>query len=177
VRTEQLCREFGLPLRHTVFPLHPETPEPGIGLADLFAGRGYDLEALFERLKTVASEVGVEMGERTRTYNSRRAQELGKWAEEQGAGDAFRMAIFRAYFVEGRNIARPEELAAITGSIDLDPDEALRVIADRRFAGAVDGDWQRARDLGITAVPTLLYGDRRLVGFTPYETMRRFILG
>ena len=77
MRTEQLRREFGLKLRHPVFPPPPQTPAEGLELAELFAGRGRDLDAMLARLQAVAAEVGLPLGERTRTYNSRRAQELG----------------------------------------------------------------------------------------------------
>ena len=46
------------------------------------------------------------MGERTRTYNTRKAQELGLWAMDSGRGDPFHQAAFRAYFVHGRNLAK-----------------------------------------------------------------------
>jgi predicted DsbA family dithiol-disulfide isomerase len=175
VRTEQLRQEYGLTLRHTVFPLHPEIPDEGLELAELFAGRGYDLTAVFARLQGVAREVGVPLGERTKTFNSRRAQELGKWAELQGKGEAYRDAIYQAYFVAGRNIARPEVLTEIASAIGLAEDQARRVVLDRSYADAVDADWQRAHKLGVTAVPTLRYREQLLVGFTPYETLHRFI--
>ena len=38
----------------------------------------YDLDAAHLRLRQLAAHEGVEMAERQRTYNSRRAQELGK---------------------------------------------------------------------------------------------------
>jgi len=177
VRTEQLRREYGLSLHHTAFPLHPEIPEEGVDLADLFAGRGIDLAASFARLRTVADEVGLPLGERARTFNSRRAQELGKWAEEKGRGEVFRAAVYRAYFVAGCNIARPEELVEIASEISLDKDEALQVLRERRYAQATDADWQRARQLGVNAVPTFLYQQRTLVGFTPYKEMCRLIDG
>lgn len=177
MRTEQLCREFELSLRHTVFPLHPETPEEGRELSDLFAGSGRDLEAIAARLQAAAAEVGLPLGQRSRTYNSRRAQELGKWAEEQGRGDAFRAAVYQAYFVAGRNIAQPDELAAIVAAIGLSAGQARRLLEERRYAAAVDADWQRARELGITAVPTFRIRDRQLVGFIPYPDLRGLITG
>ncbi len=177
MRTEQLREEFDLTLRHTVFPLHPETPPGGLELSELFAGRGKDLGAMFQRLQNAAAEVGVPLGKRSRTYNSRRVQELGKWAEEQGRGDAFREAVYHAYFVSGENIYLPETLSAIATKAGLDAEEALQAVREERYASAVDADWLRARDLGVSAVPTLRYEGRTLVGFTPYENMRQLIIG
>jgi hypothetical protein len=44
-----------------------------------------------ERLKAVAADLGLPWGVRTRTYNNRRAQELGKWADSLEKGDAFHL--------------------------------------------------------------------------------------
>lgn len=148
-----------------------------MALSELFAGRGYDLQAMRARLQTVARELELPLGERTRTFNSRRAQELGKWAEEQGKGETFHAAVYRAYFVAGRNIALPEELAAVAEEAGLPGAEARQVLGERRFAAAVDADWEYAGELGVTAVPTLVYRGQALVGFQPYPAFRRLITG
>jgi predicted DsbA family dithiol-disulfide isomerase len=175
VRTDRLQREYGVELRWTVFPLHPETPEEGLELAELFGGREEHIQAMQVRLRQLATAEGLPLAERTRTYNSRRAQELGKWAQEQGKGDPFRLAAYRAFFVEGRNIARVDELVRIAEAVGLPGNEARTVLGAGSFAAAVDADWQRAWDLGITAVPTHLCAGRRLVGFSSYEDFVRLI--
>lgn len=169
----RLQQEYPVALTWTAFPLHPEIPEEGMDLADLFAGRAFDLDAAQRRLRAVAAEVGVPLADRRSTSNSRRAQELGKWAEALGAGGAFHAAVYRAHFVEGRNIARPEELAALAAAVGLPADEARRVLEEGRFRAAVDADWRRSRDLGVRAVPTFLIGGRRIEGFRPYEELAR----
>jgi len=174
VRIEQLQQEFDLELRWTVFPLHPETPEQGQTLEQVFAGR-IDLPNVLARLKRVAESLELPFGDRIHTFNSRRAQELGKWAELQGRGDAFRAAVYRAYFVDGHNIARPGELAAIVSSLGLPAEKALQVLAEQSFAGAVDADWQRARSLGVSSVPTHHYENRSLVGFQDFSTFQQLI--
>ncbi len=176
MRIDRLREEFGLRVRYTLFPLHPETPDEGQTLEELFGAR-MEVPAMLARLRAVAAELGLPFGERTHTYNSRRAQELGKWAEAQGAGEPFHAAVYRAYFAEGCNIARPDELAAIVAAVGLDAEEARRVLAEGRFAAAVDADWERARALGVTAVPTLDCAGRRLVGFQSYQAFRQLAGG
>ncbi len=167
--------ELGVRVRWLAFPLHPETPEEGRTLEELFAGRPYNIPEMMAHLKTIADAEGLPFGNRTRTYNSRLAQELAKWAESQGKGDVFHAAAFRTYFVDGKNIARMENLIDIAVSVSLDPDEARRVFEERTYREAVDADWQRAHQLGITAVPTFLYGKGRLVGAQPYEALKQFV--
>jgi predicted DsbA family dithiol-disulfide isomerase len=175
VRTDRLQQEYGVEFRWTVFPLHPETPEEGMALSELFAGRESDLEDMQARLSQRAAAEGLPLAARTHTCNSRLAQELGKWAESQGRGDPFRCAVYRAYFVEGRNIGLLDELMRISGTAGLPVKEARQVLATGSFSSAVDADWERARVLGVTAVPTHLCGGKRLVGFASYDEFLRLI--
>ena len=175
MRTDRLQQEYGIQLRWRCFPLHPETPPEGRELAEIFAGREAMIRDMQARLLQVAVAEGLPLTERSRTYNSRLAQELGKWAEEQGRGDQFRHAVYRAYFVEGANIAQAEELVRIAAAAGLPADEARTVLTERSCAAAVDADWQRAIDLRITAVPTHLYGGKRLTGFAAYDDFVRLI--
>ena len=46
-------------IRWIAFPLHPETPEEGISLEELFKGRGIDLPAYLGRLQNLAVELGL----------------------------------------------------------------------------------------------------------------------
>ena len=82
-------------------------------LSALFPGREAQLSDMQARLSRRALAEGLPpLGQRTRTYNSRLAQELGKWAESQGLGDSFRHAVYQAFFVEGVNIAPDRRVAA-----------------------------------------------------------------
>ncbi len=164
-------------LRWTVFPLHPEIPDEGVELVDLFGDRGFDIETMVARVKSVAAELGLPMGERTLVCNSRHAQELGKWAESSGKGDEFRRKVFHAYFAEGRNIAILEELETIAAAAGLPVDEVAGILDRRLFAGQVAADWSRAGQLAVTAVPFYLYGEKPLVGFRPYEDFVKLLSG
>ncbi|MCJ7596298.1 MAG: DsbA family protein, partial [Desulfobacterales bacterium] len=119
------------------FPLHPETPEEGLSLEELFAGKDIDVNAVLDRLKRVARQEGLPFGDRRRTYNSRLAQELGKWAESKGHGHEFHMAVFRAYFADNKNIGSIPVLIDIATSVNLPGQEAEKVLESRAFKGSV----------------------------------------
>jgi predicted DsbA family dithiol-disulfide isomerase len=176
VHTDRLNKEYEIEVRWLTFPLHPEVPEEGLSLEELFAGRGVNISASLRRLKQVASSLSLPLNDRTRTYNSRLAQELAKWTESQGKGDEFHHTIFRAYFVDGTNIGRVDELVTLAASLGLAADEAQEVIVARRFREAVDSDWARSRALGVTAVPTFIIDGQRIVGFQSYEVLERFAI-
>jgi predicted DsbA family dithiol-disulfide isomerase len=87
VRTDRLRKDYEIDIRWRVFPLHPETPPEGLSLEKLFRGRSVDIPRQMLRLKKAARELGLPWSDREMTYNSRLAQELGKWAEQEGRGD------------------------------------------------------------------------------------------
>ena len=159
------------------FPLHPETPDEGQTLEELFAGRDYDIDASYHRMKGLMDAEGLDYGKRTHTYNSRLAQELGKWAETQPGGEAIHMALFRAYFVNNRNIGNPEVLMEIAREAGLPEDGAREVIEERTFEAAIDMDWAKSRQYGVTGVPTYVAERQGVVGAQSYEVLEQFIDG
>jgi predicted DsbA family dithiol-disulfide isomerase len=171
VRIEKLKGAFEVETKLVHFPLHPETPPEGRSMAELYAGRNVDPEAIYARMKGLMDAEGLPYGRRTHTYNSRLAQELGKWTDTQPGGEAVHDALYRAYFVDNRNIGNPEVLVEIAQSVGLPPDEALAVLTERRFKEAVDADWAKSHAYGITGVPTFVAARYGVVGAQPYETL------
>ena len=129
-----------------------------------------------QHLKRVANECGLSFGERKETFNSRRAQELGKWAESKGCGEEYHLAVFRAYFAEGLNIAKLSVLSALAESTDLDVSEAQRVLNEKVFKESVDRVWEYSRANSINAVPTFMADGRTVVGAQPYEEIEKLVL-
>ncbi len=126
-------------------------------------------------LHQVADSLGLPFGDRTMTYNSRLAQELGLWAEAQGRGQAFHMAAFHAYFAEGRNLAQRPVLLDLAARAGLEPAEAAVILDRRSYRQAVDADWRRSREKGVTAVPTFIINDSSLTGARPYSDLESFV--
>jgi predicted DsbA family dithiol-disulfide isomerase len=130
-----------------------------------------DVPAMRDHLHRTARRLNLPFGDRRMTFNSRRAQELGKWAEAQGRGEAFHRAVFQAYFAEGLNIADLTVLASIVEKIGLPDRQAMESLAAGTYRDAVDRDWQRSRARGISDVPTFEYKNRQLVGAQSYDAL------
>jgi predicted DsbA family dithiol-disulfide isomerase len=128
------------------------------------------------RLKRLMDEEGLPFDEsRFMTFNSRLAQELAKWAEDKPESEPLEMALYQAYFVDGRNIGDQEVLLDVAQGVGLAVDEAREALEGRTMRPAVDADWQHARGIGITAVPTFVVGMTVVVGAQPYEQLTRFM--
>ena len=157
------------------FPLHPDTPAEGRSLEDLFRGRNVDVRAAHARLHALMDAEGLPYGPRTHTYNSRLAQEVAKWAETKPGGDAIHDALFKAYFADGRDISDAAVLVDVARSVGLPADEAAVALDERRYRAAVDADWAKSREYGVTGVPTFVSGGHGVVGAQPYEALVQFL--
>lgn len=148
-----------------------------MSLQELFAGRNpADLAASQARMRGLMAQEGLPYGERTHTYNSRLAQELGAWAATQPGGAAIHDALFQAYFVDKKNIGDLDTLVELAAAVGLPANDARQVLTTRQTRAIVDADWQRARALGVTGVPTFVAEGRGVVGAQPYEILERLVL-
>jgi len=147
----------------------------GQSLEELFAGRDIDIPGMFQRMKGLMDQEGLPYSNRSHTYNSRLAQELGKWVEGKPEEDAFHDAMFKAYFVDGKNLADVEALVEAAISVGLSGEEAQEILQNRSYSNAVDEDWKKSHQYGVTGVPTFVAGGYGLVGAQGYEMLERLI--
>ena len=149
--------------------MHPETPEEG-------SERGPEIIARNRKMKVNMDNEGLPFNpERNMSYNSRLAQELAKWAGTKGIEEKITDALFRAYFVDVKNIGKIDVLAKIAADNGLPADEATDVLLSRTYKDAVDEDWRRCAAYGVNAVPTFLAGRYLMVGAQPYAELERLI--
>ena len=175
MRIEKLKAAYDVEIQTVHFPLHADTPDEGLSLEKLFAGRDYDPVAMYARMKGMMDEEGLPYAQRTHTYNSRLAQELGKWADTQENGDVLHDALYRAYFVDTKNIGDVDVLVGVAEDNGFDGAEVRKVLEEDTFAAAVDEDWTKSRAYGVTGVPTFVAGGFGVVGAQPYEALEQLM--
>ncbi len=127
-------------------------------------------------LKKVADDVKLPLNDPQKAYNTRIAQEVGKWAGKQGKGSVFHNEVFKAYFVDAKNISDSLVLIDLAESAGLSRKDAQHVIDKRTYKDAVDQDWSRSHEMFVTSVPTFLLNGQRLVGAQPCDTVRQFTI-
>jgi predicted DsbA family dithiol-disulfide isomerase len=139
-------------------------------------GRNADISATMRRLKVLMDAEGLPFDEgRHMTFNSRLAQEIAKWGETKPESELLNLALYQAYFVDGRNISDVEVLMRVVEQVGLPVDEAREMLKGRVMRPAVDADWQHARSIGVTGVPTFAVGFTGVVGAQPYEQLAHFL--
>jgi predicted DsbA family dithiol-disulfide isomerase len=175
VSVEKLRQEPDLVISWAYYPLHPETPLKGISVADAYPARREKNSFVQQEIQAIAGELGLPLGKRKMIYNSRRSQELASWADTQEGGQKLHDALYAGYFVDNMDISDMDVLLALVSTAGLDVDSAREAIASGAFAAKVDDDWSRARQQGLTGVPTLLSGETYVLGYHPMERIMRFV--
>jgi predicted DsbA family dithiol-disulfide isomerase len=171
---QQLRGKRAVRVQWSPFPLHPDTPAEGMLLSDLF--RGANVDAMHQRLYAIMDELKLPYSKsRDRLYNTRKAQELALWAQEQDGGEALVGELFRAYFVDNRNLADDAVLLDAVAQAGLDVEAARLVLASRSQSTQVDAAWERARQLRLNGVPAFVGGGYQFSGYQPLVEMERFL--
>lgn len=115
---------------------------------------------------------GVEINEGPFGVDSRPALVGAKYAEAQGAGDAYHDAVFRAYWQQAQSVEDKAVLAEIATQIGLDEAEFRAALEEERWDTAVTADVQQAYSYGLHSVPALVFANKYLVnGAQPYEVL------
>jgi len=67
-------------------------------------------------------------------------------------------------------------LVEVAESINIDGNEAKKIIRNRTYKEATELDCKRSRTLNITVAPTFLLNNQILVGAQKYETLENFLI-
>ena len=158
------------------------------GVADAVEWRGFELrppprplidptapdwQTYHARTIEFARGFGVPMATPQLVPWTRKAHELAEFAREGDCDHTVRRALFEAHFVDLTDIGRIDLLVEIAHRAGLDRTEAKAVLDVDRYTDAVLGQRAAARTQGVTLVPALVAGGRRLEGLaTPAELAR-----
>ena len=144
-RIKKIKKEFKVAIQLIHFPLHPETPIEGRTLLELFGSTQDDIDQKNKRMKELMVNEGLPYNNRSHTYNSRLAQEIGIWAQTIDNETSIHDNFFEAYFVQGLNVGLESVILDVVSKSGLDTEEAKNVIKNRLFKKNVDEDWNKSK--------------------------------
>jgi predicted DsbA family dithiol-disulfide isomerase len=148
------------------FELAPDTPVDFEGTPVDYLRAKYrttpeQAQAMVDRVVGIAAELGLAYDyDHIHQTNTVLAHEMLHFAKAQGRQLELKERLLRAYFVEGRHVGRPDELAALAAEVGLDAHEAAAALADHRFLPDVTQDVAQASAYGITGVPFFVFDGR-----------------
>ncbi|MEI9850742.1 MAG: DsbA family oxidoreductase [Sphingomonas sp.] len=130
------------------------------------------------RDRAAALGFAIAMSDESRIYNTFDAHRLLRWAEGTGNQKALKIALFEAYFTDGRDPSDIGVLVAAAAKAGLDPEAARAVLSSDRYAGDVREAERLWQSRGINAVPAVVINDRYLIsGGQPPEAFEQALRG
>jgi predicted DsbA family dithiol-disulfide isomerase len=163
------------------FQLNPEMPAEGMDRRAYLEGKFGGKEGAVRAYAPVvehAEKAGLKINFEgmQRTPNTLNAHRLIHWAGIEGRQTAAVSALFKAYFVDARDIGSLDVLADIADSIEMDASVVMRLLnTDADMQEIRDRD-AHSREMGINSVPTFIVGGRHAVpGAQPPELWAQVI--
>jgi len=163
---EALAEEAGpVVVRWRPYQLDPTIPEGGLDRTEYMEkkfGKSGRLEAAHENLTRLGAEVGVPFAfdKIKRSPNTLDAHRLIRWGAAAGVQAEVADRLFKAYFVEGRDIGDRSVLTAIAGECGLNAGEVEKRLADKGDIDIVRQEIEQAQSMGVSGVPFFIFGGR-----------------
>lgn len=127
---------------------------------------------MLQGAKEMGESVGVEMDlENSVLANSFRAHQVIQLAKDKGLGDEIEEALFKAHFLEKKNIDDVAHLVEVAESIGLQGTEVREALQEEKYAYAVKQDEMQAQNIGVRGVPFFVFNNKYAVsGAQPADT-------
>lgn len=163
------------------FQLNPDMPLEGMDrrayLEGKFGGKEGAVTA-YAPVAKAAENAGLEINLEAikTTPNTINAHRLIHWAGLQKLQTPVVDALFKAYFVEGRNIGDTDVLADIADNVGMDAAVVRRLLEDDQDVKVIQDRDQHSRKMGVTGVPCFIVANQHAVpGAQPPETWTKVI--
>ena len=163
------------------FQLNPDMPREGMDrrsyLERKFGGKEGAVRAyapVVEHAEKAGLNINFEAMQRT--PNTLDAHRLIHWAGIEGRQTAAVSALFKAYFVDARDIGDDEVLADIADSIEMDAAVVTRLLKSDVDAQDIRDRDAHSRKMGVNSVPTFIVANTHAVpGAQPPELWAQVI--
>ena len=154
-------------VRWHTFQLNPDLAPEGIPRADyVFQKFGAGGVAKYEHIAKVGQEVGLSLAfdRITRQPNTVVPQSLIAASEPGMSQDAMVEALFKAYFMEGRDLTEASVLMEVAESAGMSRSEVVHHLQDSELHSQTIASDRAAREMGISGVPFFIFN--RQVGLS-----------
>ncbi len=157
------------------FQLNPTLPDTGMSRREYVKRKFGDQGAAnYARVAAVGKEVGIPFAFDAieRQPNTLAPHALIGAAGELGIQDAMVEALFRAYFLDGRDMTDRATLLEVATNVGMTREQAEAVLDSPEARETAALEDERARELGVSGVPFFIFNGRLAVsGAHPAETL------
>lgn len=163
----QFADSANIELEWHSFQLDPSLPKPASKLSAyqyLAERKGISYEqsvALHQNVIQMAKEAGLTYDyDKAVVANSFDAHRLIQFAKTKGLGDEAEERLFKAYFMEGKDMSDVQTLVVLATEIGLDGQQTKEILEGNAFTKEVKDDIDEANRIGVQGVPFFVF-DRK----------------
>jgi predicted DsbA family dithiol-disulfide isomerase len=152
-------------VRWRPYQLDPTIPEEGLDRTEYIEkkfGKSGRLQSVHDNLTRLGAQLGLPFAfdKIKRSPNTLDAHRLIRWAGSAGVQAEVVDRLFKAYFVEGRDIGDRAVLVEIASQCGLDAGQVERLLANGADADLVRQEIEQAQAMGVSGVPFFIFGGR-----------------
>jgi predicted DsbA family dithiol-disulfide isomerase len=150
--------EFEFDVNYLPFELNPQVPKEGLNQKEYLSkkfGSEEKYNQITDRVKGVASEEGLhfDFSKQKISPNTNDAHRLIWFAKKEGKQLEVKEALMKAYFEQGVDLTKKENLVATAASTGLDAARAALFLDSDEGAAEVSALQELNRQRGISGVP------------------------
>ncbi len=125
-----------------------------------------------ERHKPLAEKYNVPISIAGGDYRTTNAHMATFYARDMGKFKEFRDRIYRARWMEDLDLESPDVLARMGEEVGLDGEEIMKVIAEKRYLGALHSQRAQGKSLGIHGIPSFVVEGKIFWGQDPIDDVK-----
>ena len=172
-RLQRLNDNYELKINWCFLEIHPETSAEGEPI-DSLDYPSEQWQKMLENLERVAKEENIPLSKLSFITNSKDALLLSEAAKQCGREIFYQLheKLFKAYFVDSKNIGDRNILREIAQSCGIDNEIIDAAWQQEKYPQRLLENFNSARKHEIQSVPSFVFGDRVLTGVVAESTFR-----
>lgn len=159
----QQLPDSNIEVRWHPYQLDPTIPPEGIARRVYLERKfGARVDEIYTRVAAAGRQAGLDFAfdRIERSPNTLDAHRLIRWSQSVGKQDAVVERLFRAFFIEGRDIGDRAVLVDAASEAGMEADVVERLLAGDADKDAVREEIASAQRLGVTGVPFFIFAGR-----------------
>jgi len=163
------------------YRLDPTIPREGVDRRAYLKAKFGDTprsSAMGDAIRSEGAGEGIEFAfdRIAKSPNTLDSHRLVRWSASAGVQDQVVERLFRAYFIEGKDIGDAAVLAAVAADAGMDGELVASLLGSDADLESVEREAGIANEMGITGVPTFIFDSKLMIsGAREAELLARVI--
>ena len=163
------------------YRLDPTIPREGVDRRAYLKAKFGDTprsSAMGDAIRSEGAGEGIEFAfdKIAKSPNTLDSHRLVRWSASAGVQDEVVERLFRAYFIEGKDIGDATVLAAVAADAGMDGELVASLLGSDADLESVEREAGLANEMGITGVPTFIFDSKLMIsGARDAELLARVI--